>query len=112
MLWITEDAKLFCDHGGGHITSFAPRQSWVTVGGRRVLVKPDPEGRPMDGCIIDPVDLKPCARSLQVTAGYSTWIQIDAAAVCLSTIVGLTLSVPSASYRVHDSAQLLVGADG
>jgi hypothetical protein len=113
MLWITEDANLRCDHAGSaRITGFAPWQSWVTVARRRVLVQPDPEARPMSGCIMNPPQFLPCSTSLKVTAGYSTWIRIDSHAVCLSSVVGLTLANPQTNYRVYDPAQQLVGADG
>jgi hypothetical protein len=113
MLWITEDATLRCDHAGSaRVTSFFPLQSWVTIGHRRVLVDPDPEGRPMSGCIMNPPQFLPCSTTLKVTAGYSTWIRVDSHGVCLSSVVGLTLANPQTNYRVHDPAQQLVGADG
>lgn len=113
MLWITEDANLRCDHAGSaRITGFAPWQSWVTIARRRVLIEPDPEARPMSGCIMNPPQFLPCSTSLKVTAGYSTWIRIDSHAVCLSSVVGLTLANPQTNYRVYDPAQQLVGADG
>jgi hypothetical protein len=113
MLWITEDATLKCDHAGsGKVTSFAPFQGWVTIRNRRVLVQPDPEGRPMSGCIMQPPEFLPCSSTLVVTAGYSTWIRIDGHPVCLSTVVGLTLANPQTNYRVYDPAQQLVEASG
>jgi hypothetical protein len=114
MLLITEDAVMRCDHAGsGKVNGFAPAQSWVTIERRRVLVEPDPEQRPFDnGCMMKPPDFLPCSRTLKVTAGYSTYIKIDDRAVCLSTVVGLTLANPQTKYRVYDPAQQLVGADG
>lgn len=113
MLWLTEDATLRCDHGGsGKVNGFAPAQSWVTIHRRRVLVDPDPERRPMSGCMMKPPDFLPCSKTLKVTAGYSKWIRIDRHAVCLSSVVGLTLANPQTNYRVYDPAQQLVGADG
>jgi hypothetical protein len=112
MLWITEDAVIRCDHSAsGKLTSFAPLQGWVTIQRRRVLVEPDPEGRPMSGCMMKPPDFLPCSSTLKVTSGYSTWIKIDNHAVCLSSVVGLTLANPQTNYRVHDSGQRLVGAN-
>ncbi len=112
MLWLIEDAKLRCDHSGtGRVTGFSPLQSWVTIGRRRVLVEPDPEGRPMSGCIMKPPEFLPCSTTLKVTSGYSTWLKIDGHAVCLSSVVGLTLANPQTNYRVYDPAQQLVGAD-
>jgi hypothetical protein len=112
MLWLTEDAKLRCDHAGsGKVTGFKPAQSWVTIAGRRVLVDPDPEGRTMNGCIMKPPEFLPCSKTLKVTSGYSRWVKVDAHAVCLSTVVGLTLANPQTQYRVYDPAQVLVGAD-
>ena len=66
----------------------------------------------MSGCIMNPPQFLPCSTSLKVTAGYSTWVKIDSHAVCLSSVVGLTLANPQTNYRVYDPAQQLVGADG
>jgi len=113
MLWLTEDATLRCDHAGsGKVDGFAPAQSWVTVARRRVLIDPDPEGRPMSGCIMKPPEFLPCSTTLKVTSGYSTWVKIDRRGVCLSSVVGLTLANPQTNYSVYDPAQQLVGADG
>ena len=49
MRWLTEDARLVCKHQMGKV-QVVPTQSLVTIGGRRVLVAPDPEGRPINGC--------------------------------------------------------------
>jgi hypothetical protein len=112
MLWLTEDAKLRCDHAGsGKVTGFAPAQSWVTIDHRRVLIKRDPEGRSMSGCMMKPPNFLPCSKTLKVTKGYSTWVRIDARPVCLSSVVGLTLANPQTKYRVFDPAQQLVAAD-
>jgi hypothetical protein len=114
MLWLTEDATLRCDHSGSaKVTSFAPLQGWLTIQQRRVLVDPDPEGRPMSGCILNPLEgFLPCSTTLKVTSGYSTWIRVDTHAVSLSSVVGLTLANPQTNYRVYDPGQQLVGADG
>ena len=49
MLVLTEDALLVCAHELGEV-GVAPRQDWVTVNGRKVLVDSDPESRPITKC--------------------------------------------------------------
>ena len=46
MRFLTVDALLVCAHELGKVGIVAS-QSWVTVEGRPVLVKADPEGRPI-----------------------------------------------------------------
>ena len=110
MRWMSEDATVVCDHQVGNVTSFDPAQGWVTVGGRKVLVQPDPVGRSISGCPNLPPMGKPCTNTLAVTAGYSTFIQIDGRAVCLDTVVGMTNGVAPVQYRVRSPAQELVDA--
>jgi len=71
---------------------------------------PDPVGRSISGCPNLPPMGKPCTNTLAVTAGYSTFIQIDGRAVCLDTVVGMTNGVAPVQYRVRSPAQELVDA--
>ena len=114
MLWLTEDATITCDHAGtGRVTGYAPAQSWVTVGGRRVLIRPDPEGRPINGCVIPPVaGFLPCKTTLGVQGGYSTWVTIGGQPVSLNSVWGYTMANPQTAFHVRHPGQLLVGADG
>lgn len=90
MDWLTEDARLACDHGGR--VKNKPSQTLVRIAGRRVLVSTDPQGREINGCPNANVmmGMKPCLTTLKVKTGYSTFIQIDGNRVCLSSVQGLT----------------------
>ena len=48
MDWLTEDARLACEHGGS--VSNAPTNKLVRIANRRVLVATNPEGRSITGC--------------------------------------------------------------
>ncbi len=110
MFWMTEDATVVCDHQPGNVSGFAPAQSWVTVARRRVLIRPDPVGRPIKGCPGVPPIQKQCTSTLTVTKGYSKLITIDGSPVCLDSLVGLTDS-PGMHFRCRAPAQELVGTD-
>lgn len=109
MKWLTEDAKLVCKHQLGVVQNL-PSQVLVTVGGRRVLVEPDPVGRPIGGCPNYGPTIKPCTSTLPVQAGYSSWIRIQGRAVCLDTVTGLTDGTPPGmvKYVVVAPGQALV----
>ncbi|HET8542677.1 MAG TPA: hypothetical protein VFL83_22575 [Anaeromyxobacter sp.] len=112
MLWLTEDAVLLCKHALGKVGN-APSQGWVTVSGRRVLVRPDPEGRGIGGCPMYGATVKPCLRTLAVRQGYSAFVAIDGSAVCLDAVVGLTDGSPpgTVEYEVAAAGQGLVAGD-
>jgi hypothetical protein len=111
--FLTEDAKLVCDHQRGVITN-APTQDWVTINERRILVAMDPEGRPINGCPNYGPTIKPCVTTLKVKEGYSDFIRIDGRAVCLDTVTGLTDGTPPGivNYIVVEPGQnfVLVGS--
>lgn len=113
MRWLTEDALLVCKHQMGKV-SIKATQSLVTIGGRRVLVAPNPEGRPIDGCpIFNPAaGMRPCKTTLRVRSGYSSFIKIEGSALCLDAVVGNTDGTPpmSVDYVVNDPGQHFVGA--
>ncbi len=112
MEWLTEDARLFCDHGG-HVNN-KPSQDLVKIADRRVLVATDPEGRSISTCPNANVLMgqRPCVTTLQVRTGYSEFIAIDGHRVCLSSIRGLTDgTLPgTVDYKVIDPGQQLVDA--
>ncbi len=106
---MTEDASVVCAHEQGVVTN-DPSQSLVTIAGRRVLVDADPEGRPIRGCPNIGATIKPCLKTLTVTAGYSEFVRIDRHRVCLVTVTGLTDGTPPGvvTYKVRRPGQDLV----
>jgi hypothetical protein len=108
MLALTEDAGLFCKHGPGKV-SIEATQELVTIEGRRVLVEPDPVGRPISGCP-SVVPFKPCLTTLVVEKGYSQFIQVENRKLCLDTVTGFTDGTPPGvvMYEVRDAGQTFV----
>jgi len=112
MLFLTEDARLICRHVMGKVDIEAT-QVLVTIAGRRVLVRPNPEGRKISGCPMYGPTIKPCTSTLQVQEGYSTFIRIDEQPVCLDSVKGFTNGVGEAKvpeYIVADPGQQLVNS--
>jgi len=89
VFWITEDVLLVCKHQLGKV-SIVPSQDLVSIGSRRVLIDPDPQGRSIGGCPNYGPTMKPCTNTLQVERGYSEWVRIEGKSVCLDTVTGLT----------------------
>jgi hypothetical protein len=108
MLIITEDAKLVCKHELGKV-GIIPTQSLVTINQRRVLVEPNPEGRPISGCPLM-IPFKPCLFTLKVRAGYSRFMRIAGMPICLDSVVGLTDGTPPGivEYKVNEAGQAFV----
>ncbi len=108
MMFLTEDAGLFCKHGPGHVSN-RPSQKLVTVEGRRVLVEKDPEGCSIAGCP-SVVPFKPCLLTLPVMKGYSSFLRVDGKRVCLDTVTGLTDGTPPGvvMYLVRTPGQSFV----
>jgi hypothetical protein len=106
---LTEDAVLTCRHELGTV-GIVGTQDLVTIGGRRVLVEHDPEGRPIVGCPNVGATIKPCLLTLKAQAGYSNWIRAGGRRVCLDTITGLTDGTPPGivKYQVRAAGQSLV----
>ncbi len=107
MLLLTQDAVIRCAHDGK--VGLEPTQSWVTIESRFVLVKKDPEGRPIHRCP-EVGAMKPCLTTLAVREGYSDLIRIDHRRVCLDTVTGLTDGTPPGIifYTVRDPGQPFV----
>lgn len=93
MHWLTEDAAIVCKHQLGRAANL-PTQDWVRIDGRRVLVAPDPSGRPISGCPNCGPAIKPCTTTLPVKEGYSDWIRIGGRGLCLDTVTGYTDGTP------------------
>lgn len=112
MEWLTEDARLICDHGGRVNNKLS--QELVKIADRRVMVAIDPEGRTISGCPNADVLMgqRPCVTTLVVQTGYSEFIAIAGHKVCLSTVRGLTDgTLPgTVNYKVIDPGQKLVDA--
>jgi hypothetical protein len=110
---LTVDALVVCAHELGKV-GLVPSQSWVTVEGRPVLVRPDPEARPITGCPNIGPTIKPCTTTLVVKVGYSSLVRIDGRPVCLDTVRGLTDGTPPGvvEYKVNTPGQRLVTEAG
>jgi hypothetical protein len=108
MLIITEDAKVVCKHELGKV-SLVPTQTLVTINQRRVMVKPNLEGRPISGCPLT-IPFKPCLFTLDVRVGYSHFMRITGIAICLDSAVGLTDGTPPGvvQYKVNEAGQAFV----
>ena len=113
MRLLTVDALVVCAHELGKVGLVAS-QSWVTVEGRPVLVRSDPEGRPIAGCPNLGPTIKPCTLTLAVQQGYSTLVTIDGRPVCLDSLAGLTDGTPPGTmkYKVNAPGQTLVTEAG
>lgn len=112
MRWLTEDAILACDHGGG--VSVTTTQDFVRIAKRIVLVEPNPEGRPIRGCPnTNPLaGIRPCLTTLKVKDGYSAFVRIAGRPVCLDSVRGLTDGTPPGvvNYKVRSAGQDFVEA--
>jgi hypothetical protein len=112
MRWLTEDARLECDHAG-HV-SIAATQTLVRIAKRRVLIRPDPEGRSIAACTNanPPAGILPCTHTLEVREGYSEFVRIGGKPVCLDSVLGYTDGSPPrvANYKVAAPGQAFVEA--
>jgi hypothetical protein len=112
---LTEDAVLKCDHGG--IVDLEPRQDWVRVGGRRVLIEDDPLGRKLHGCPMITPTTPACARTISVSEApsYADFVRVTTKGdrprrICLDTTTGHTdwARIATVSYHVSAPGQLFV----
>jgi len=108
MFILTEDAIVQCKHDGS--VGLVPSQTLVAIAGRKVLVEPDPEARPITTCPMYGPGLKPCTTTLRVTKGYSGFVSIGGRRVCLDAVTGLTDGTPpgTVNYVVREPGQSLV----
>jgi hypothetical protein len=109
MLVLTEDALIVCAHELGEV-GLAPKQNWVTIAGRKVLVDNDPESRPISKCPNIGVAIKPCQLTLRVDLGYSEFVRIGGQRICLDTVIGKTDGTPPGVviYHVRQPGQAFV----
>jgi hypothetical protein len=113
MRLLTEDAVLKCGHGG--VVRLAPRQHWVTVAGRVLLVESDPLGRPIVACPQMTPTTPPCLVTTSVDeASYSAFVRIDGRRVCLDRTTGRTdwAKLGTVSYSVMAAGQPFVESEG
>lgn len=106
MLFLTEDAKLKCTHGGQ--LKLEPVQDLVHINGRKVLIKPDPENREIDWCTnTNFTNIKPCKKTEEVRTGYSELLRVGGKPVCLDSVKGFTNGTPprSIDYVVREPGQ-------
>jgi len=112
MRWLTEDAVLACDHGG--TVRLDTTQDFVRIEKRRVLIEPNPEGRPIAGCPNSnpTIGIRSCLHTLKVKEGYSQFVRIAGKPVCLDSIEGLTDGTPPGvvNYKVRAPGQTFVEA--
>ena len=108
-LCLTLDATLVCKHELG-IVGLVATQQLVTVAQRPVLVERDPEGRPISGCPMYGVAIKPCTHTLPVELGYSSLVRVQGRRLCLDTVTGLTDGTPpgAVKYLVRAPGQTFV----
>lgn len=109
MYILIEDALVVCTHEVG-IVKLEAGQTLVTIGGRKVLVEIDPQGRPISGCPNVGPGIKACLTTLVVKEGYSDLLRIDGKRVCLDTVTGFTDGTPPGivKYKVNKPGQNLV----
>jgi hypothetical protein len=107
---LTEKAKIVCTHRSGRVRILMPQQNLVKIDGERVLVRDDPERKPITGCSNVGPTIKPCALTLKVSAGYSGLVRIDGREICLDPLTGYTDGTPPSAihYIVVDPGQKLV----
>lgn len=109
MFVLNENAVLICLHQRG-IAGNKTSQDFVKIGGARVLIDNDPEGRNIGGCPNIGVGIKPCTSTLVVKEGYSNWIKIAGKKIALDTVRGLTDGTPpgTVEYMVREPGQFFV----
>jgi hypothetical protein len=109
---LTQDALLVCAHELGTV-QITTTQDFVTISGRLMLIKGNPENRPIAACPNVGPTIKPCTSTLIVKEGYSDFISIQGQAICLQTVKGLTDGTPpgTVEYKVNVAGQVLVTAE-
>lgn len=108
---ITEDATIRCTHATGEI-GIDPHQRWVTIESVPILVRADPEGRPISRCPVATPN-KPCTLTLAARRGYSSFIRIDGRPIVLDNLRGSTDgTLFPAEYLVEAPGQRFVESDG
>lgn len=108
MKLLTENAVLVCQHETGRV-QISPSQGFVRISGRRVLVRADPERRPIKRCSNRGPTIKPCQLTL-TGKGYSNLVYIGGKQAALDTVTGVTDGTPPGAikYIVRNPGQQLV----
>jgi hypothetical protein len=111
MNWVTVTATIKCGHDG-KVVNIAS-QHWVRVDGQDVLVDNDPVGRTIKACPNFGPTMKPCAATLRVIKGYSSYIRVGGHAIVLDNLDGLTDgTLPgTVHYTVRQPGETFVDAD-
>ena len=110
---ITERALITCDHATG-VVAHKSSQSLARISGSWILVGNDPANKSIGGCINAGPTIKPCARTMAVEQGKSSFVYVRGKPVCLDTVVGGTDGTPPSAtkYRVRSPGQGLVSVEG
>ncbi|HXW78348.1 MAG TPA: hypothetical protein VEJ84_02560 [Acidimicrobiales bacterium] len=107
---LTEASSLHCGHNLGKV-GIEPSQDLVRIEGKRLLIQPDPEQRPIHGCPNVSTSTKACQKTTsKVRTGYSEFVRVLGHPIVLANLVGETNGSPpaGATYSVADVAQDLV----
>lgn len=103
---VTEQSLFVCSHAGN--AERKPSQDFVRIEGARILVDPDPLQRSISACPWRLPGQKPCTNTVSILSGLSPFVHIAGHPVGLSSLVGLTDSVPPVTWQVSAPAQTLV----
>ena len=109
MMMLVLPGVLRCGHDGKVANTAS--QEWVRIAAEPVLVATDQEGREISMCQNISTNTKQCNHTLAVIRGYSEFVRIGGAKVCLDSIDGMTDGVPPTHYTVREPGQRFVGAD-
>jgi hypothetical protein len=116
---LTSETLLTCAHGG--TVKLDPRQNWITIQDKPVLIEADTLNRPISGCPMRTPTTPPCTETVAVDEGptYAAFITVQSNGertrrrLCLDTATGRTnwskLSVVpfSVSRASQDLVQVL-----
>lgn len=107
---LVETAIVRCGHDG--IVATVASQTWLRVAGTPALVQADPVGRSIKICPNYGVNIKPCLTTLVVQKGYSGFVRVGGASLCLDTVEGFTDGTPpgAVKYTVRSAGQTFVEA--
>ena len=105
-LLLTEKADVRCTHNHSGKITIPASQDWVTIAGVPIPVAPNPVGRIVQYCELQP-DVQ-CKAILDVTGGYSSLLRIGGQQLCLKSLVGRTLAAPLGTFDVVDAGQKFV----
>jgi hypothetical protein len=116
---LTEDAVLKCDHGG--VVDIKPRQDWIRISGRAVLIEDDPLNRSVHRCPMITPTTPACARTISISEApsYAAFVRVqtkgdDRRRLCLDSTTGHTdwSRMATVNYNVTSSGQDFVGVLG